>query len=74
MRAFPKVDRKNTRDCTYILLSEYDTEMFYSQLPYGKLNHCKHRELIVRLEELSDDHLDWTYERVQNIRLADCVS
>lgn len=37
-------------------------ELFCSQLPHGKLNKGKRRELIVRLEELSEDDLNWTYD------------
>jgi transcriptional regulator with XRE-family HTH domain len=37
-------------------------ELFCSQLPHGRLNQGKRRELIVRLEELSDDDVNWTYD------------
>ena len=37
-------------------------ELFFSQLPHGRLHKGKRRELIVRLEELSDDDRNWTYE------------
>lgn len=37
-------------------------ELFYSQIPHGKLNQGKLRELIVRFEELSEDDLGWLYD------------
>ena len=45
-----------------IALDVEPAELFCSQLPHGRLNQGKRRELIVRLEELSDDDLNWTYE------------
>ena len=37
-------------------------ELFYSQMPKGKLHQGKLRELVVRLEELSDGDLLWVHE------------
>lgn len=37
-------------------------ELFYSQLPKGKLHRGKLKELVVRLEELSENDLDWAYD------------
>ena len=37
-------------------------ELFYSQMPKGKLHQGKLRELVVRLEEISDSDLDWIGE------------
>ena len=34
-------------------------ELFYSQMPRGKLNQGKRREIITKIEDLSDDDLDW---------------
>ena len=37
-------------------------ELFYSQIPRGTLFKGKRREIITRLEELSDADLDWLNE------------
>jgi transcriptional regulator with XRE-family HTH domain len=37
-------------------------ELFYSQLPRGKLNQGRRREIITAIEELSEDDLAWVHD------------